>query len=656
MPAGGSAPSAPPDPLHLFPYLPRPHQRELVTFLHDTIRIGGHAVVESGTGTGKTVCALSATLAMARAQGKRVLYLTRTNSQARQVMLEYRAIRDAARGEGAPLALALQGRAHLCPLRKRDGELASADAEELGAMCRDRMKAAEEGRAGGSRRVPGCPFYADMLERGSDHLRQWAREELPDAEALAATVEADGQCPHVLTRSLLAEAELVVAPYVYFFHPALRGAFLRWMTCAPSDLVVVVDEAHNLPDYARDLATPRLSRRTLQLAFKEVGRFGDPSVLEGVPLSRFLAVLDGVIHEIRETYVPENEDDALVPPDEFDVLFLSGLRASTTGLSRALTVMEEYAEAVRAAKRRKGKLPRSHVGHVAAFLRAYRGLDQETHAPIVEIERDEARLVAFALDPSVVTGVLAEAHASVHLSGTLHPLEEYRDAIGLPTQRARLSRFPSPFPPENRLVLVDDDVTTRHEDLASDPQMWDAIGARLADLRRATDRNMAVFLPSYETLHRLSRHLRASPSYVERRELRHDELMAQVHAFKAARGGTLVSVMGGRLSEGIDFPDAELEVVVIVGLPYPKPTAKGAALVRFYDRRFGRGWEWAVKVPMLRKLLQAAGRLIRTPTDRGVVVVLDRRAAAFRDALGAFERTSDPALDTWRFFDTHERA
>ena len=649
MPAGGS----PADPRPLFPYAPRPHQRELVRFLQRALEQGGHSVAESGTGTGKTVCALSAALPAARASGKRVLYLTRTNSQARQVILESRAIRRASGGAGG-VAVALQGRQHLCPLRRQDDEMAKADAEELGLMCRDRMKSAEEERGGGSPRIKGCPFYAAMLERGSQHLVQWARDELPDAEELAAAVERDGQCPHLVTRQLLQEAELVVAPYVYFFQPALRGAFLRWMGVAPSDLLVVVDEAHNLPDYARELATPRLSRRTLALAQKEAQRFGDPNVLPDASLTRFLSVLERVMEEIRDAFVPDQEEDALVPPDEFDVLLLSGLRASTTGLMRALALMDEYAEAVRQARRREGKVPRSHVGSVSAFLRAYRGLDLETHAPIVEVDKGEPRLVAFALDPSVVTGALHETGGSLHVSGTLHPLEEYRDSVGLDPRRTRLARFPSPFPPENRLVLVDDEVTTRHEDVAREPGMWHAIGERLVDLRRATDRNMAVFLPSHDVLHRLAPYLRSTPSYVERRELRHDELMAQVHAFKAGRGGTLVSVIGGRLSEGIDFPDAELEVVVIVGLPYARPSAKGEALVRFYDRRFGRGWEWAVKVPMQRKLLQAAGRLIRTPTDRGVVVLLDRRAAALRDALGGAERTSDPAQETWRFFQSQE--
>ena len=637
-----------------FPYEPRPHQRELVSFLAGTLAAGGHAVAESGTGTGKTVSALAAALDVARVRGLRVLYLTRTNSQARQVMAEFRAIRAAS---PLPLgaAVALQGRQHLCPLRREDPELAAADATELGVMCRDRMRAAEAEAADRRADAPACPFYARMLERGGDSLLAWAREAAPDAEELAAEVVGHGQCPHVVSRRLLQDAALVVAPYVYLLHPHLRGAFLRWMDAAPQDLLVVVDEAHNLADYARELATPRLSSRSVDLALAEARSFGDPTVLGALPLTRFLHSVERVLLEARDACLAPGQDDALLPPDELRVMLLSELRCGTPALDRALAALDEYAAAVREARRRAGKVPRSHVGSVAAFLRAFLALDPDTHVPLVEADDGGGvRLVAFALDPTLVTGVLAEAAGTVHLSGTLHPLEEYRDSVGLDPERTSLARFPSPFPPENRLVLVDEEVTTRHEDVTRDPALWRDMAERLRGLRAATDRNMAVFLPSYDVLHRLAPALRGSGAFVEARGERQDELMARLARFKASRGATLLSVVGGRLSEGLDFPDDQLEVVVLVGLPYPRPSARVEALVRFYDRRFGRGWEWAVKVPMMRRMLQAAGRLIRSPTDRGVVVLLDRRAATLREAFPTLERTRDPAQRTAAFFSAGE--
>ncbi|MCX6657812.1 MAG: hypothetical protein NTY62_03885, partial [Euryarchaeota archaeon] len=138
--------------------------------------------------------------------------------------------------------------------------------------------------------------------------------------------------------------------------------------------------------------------------------------------------------------------------------------------------------------------------------------------------------------------------------------------------------------------------------------------------------------------------------YFERRGMDQGYFMKMVSDFKLAPGKALLhAIAGGRVSEGIDFPGAEMELAVIAGIPYPKPTAKQRAFQHFCELRFGRGWEHAVKAPTARKLQQAVGRLIRSDTDRGVALVLDKRAVHFLDTLSA-RRTSDPVSDIEEFF------
>ena len=95
-------------------------------------------------------------------------------------------------------------------------------------------------------------------------------------------------------------------------------------------------------------------------------------------------------------------------------------------------------------------------------------------------------------------------------------------------------------------------------------------------------------------------------------------------------GAALFSVMGGRISEGMDFPAEQLEIALIVGVPYPKPTARQRGLRRYYDIKFRKGWEYTVEAPTARKLLQSIGRMIRDEKDRGIAVILDRRAPRFK--------------------------
>ena len=113
---------------------------------------------------------------------------------------------------------------------------------------------------------------------------------------------------------------------------------------------------------------------------------------------------------------------------------------------------------------------------------------------------------------------------------------------------------------------------------------------------------------------------------IETRRSPMGDLWRSIEGFKrGSPEGVLLGVTGGRIAEGVDFPDEELEAVVVVGIPYPRPTAKREALRRFLDATTGRGWEYVVEAPAQRAMLQAFGRMIRSENDRGIGIVLDRR-------------------------------
>jgi DNA excision repair protein ERCC-2 len=112
-----------------------------------------------------------------------------------------------------------------------------------------------------------------------------------------------------------------------------------------------------------------------------------------------------------------------------------------------------------------------------------------------------------------------------------------------------------------------------------------------------------------------------------------------------------MAVMGGRVSEGVDFPNDELQVVIVVGIPYAKPSPSSNAVRDLYMRRYGRdkGWQYAIEVPAIRKVQQAIGRLIRTEKDIGVAIALDDRIGRYAEVL-EMTRSREPAEDVKRFF------
>lgn len=628
-----------------FPYEPRRYQADIVLAIRDALSEGKHLVMESGTGTGKTVCVLAGALEVADRTGKRVLYLTRTNSQQEQVVMEFRRIRDRLLSSGDELednedhqVTALQGRNRMCLLTRTDPEARSGNPEELSRYCNERKRSTLKILKGENADTPGCPFFETTCLVGTDEAVQWSRENIPTAEELREKCTGMGTCPYEIVKTMLQESKLVVAPYIYMINPHIFKNLLSWMGCTRESIILVVDEAHNLPDFAREMGSAELGPNTLQLAMEEAKELHDPVVVDGVKLLDFLWTIQDATDELASEYLIE--DDALVPPTDLEEALMGRFRLTSLKLEAAFGVLNTYGEIITDIRRKAGRLPRSYIRAVGRFLENWSDLEVSTHIKLVK-DQDDPRLEIYCLDPSVVTKEISRTAGSVHLSGTLAPLEEYRDSIGLPKDCPML-RFPSPFPPTNRMVAYCQDTTTQFEALNRDPKNIDRMLERIVECcNMVHPRNTAVYFPSHRLLNTflemdMPRRLKGR-LHVERRENTQDELMGMLERFRTGTGGILLSVIGGRLSEGMDFPGKCLELVMVAGIPYPKPTAKHRALLHYYDVKFNRGWEYTVTAPTQRKLVQTVGRLIRDPQDRGCALILDKRCVHFTDAFPELE-------------------
>jgi DNA excision repair protein ERCC-2 len=272
------------------------------------------------------------------------------------------------------------------------------------------------------------------------------------------------------------------------------------------------------------------------------------------------------------------------------------------------------------------------------------------------------------LDPSVITRERFDSvHAAVLMSGTLWPVQMYSDLLGLDPARTRQGEYRSPFPPENRMVLVTPGLTTRYT--SRGPKMYARIAAAVSEVLRATPGNVAVFAPSYALLASIGDSLAGGGrDAAGRKELLVEErgmgkrdreaLTDRLEDLRDGPGGVLMGVQGGSLSEGVDYIGNLLSAVVVVGLPLAPPSKEVDALVAYFDAKFGRGRgeEYGYVNPAMNRVVQAAGRLIRTERDRGVVVLMDERFSHSR-YLGTFPpdwtpRTADDlGAQIERFFE-----
>ncbi len=601
------------DEISLFPYVPRGEQIEIIQFIRDSIINRKSAVIESGTGTGKTICSLVGALEDQPYHGFKILYLTRTKSQQKQVMSEIRQINK----KKHVFCVAIQGRSPTtCPMMGSDPELSSGTADELSKWCSEfKRKKGKDGH---------CKYFDNMEKVDVERFIYSMRQELPEPEAFQKKCLEMEICPYEMSKLALQFADVVCSPYSFLLTPAARRPFLEWMGVTLEELVVIVDEAHNVPDYLRDVITSEYTLYALDYAEKEARDWDNPIVLEDIRVTDVIDAMRWCFEEaIREYLIVE---DGLIPPYFVEEGLMSRLGVTSISLGKICKAMTEIGEIVIERKKKERKLPRSYIRSFSNFIQFWMNCDEECYVKLIN-GGDKISLEAYCMDPYLAAEPFRECRSSIHMSGTLEPLEEYAQELGL--EEPMIRTFNSPFDPNNLLTLYSNDVTTKHDEL--DDEMISDIEQEVVSFILATDRNTAVFFPSYVmmdrfisdgVIDRIGREV-----YCEKRGMTQIDLMDTVDTFRSSIGSVLFAVAGGRISEGLDFPDRDLEVALIIGIPYPYPTLKLRSLTQYAEMRFGNGWDHAVKSPTVRKMRQARGRLIRSETDRGVCVVLDKRIA-----------------------------
>jgi len=654
--------------MKLFPYKPRKNQVAILETLNNMLNTRRDIVFESGTGSGKTICALSSTLSFALENNKKIIYTTRTNAQQRQVILELREIRNKNKKLSDEIfGVGIQGRSNMCIFAKNDPEFSKGGAEELSKLCASEKKKAKSTIEG-----KGCNYYRNFLDKEKvEDAIAWAKLNLPTAEEFIEYCEKKQLCPYEINKLLIRRSPVVIVPYIYVFDLMVRNMLFDCLNVPEDDMILIVDEAHNLPNYIRDLHSAQLSLFMLNSCTSEAEKYGNPSMVDGrFSVSDFCKTLIDIVSDLRDTYVygilengirqtPVKNNDAFIPSHEFETEIMSRLKITSKTLHDIVGDLTAYGEKIQEYRQKDGKLPRSYLHSLSLILDFWISLEMEQYAKLVvdAASGKNPRIEAFCLDPSVGTEILRNFHCSIHMSGTLEPLEEYRDSLGL-KEDTELIAFPSPFSKDNRRVFFVSDVTTKYDEMARDETILSKMTNHVTDICNSFPKNTMVFFPSFNIMSMLKKNGDFNNInrclYVEDQEMSQSALMDLVSDFKEqgdGDGAALFSVMGGRISEGMDFPAEQLEIAVIVGIPYPKPTARQRGLQHYYDMKFRKGWEYTVEAPTARKLLQSIGRLIRDENDRGIAIILDRRAPRFKKYISDLKESKNLVRDMKSFME-----
>ena len=629
------------------PYSLRSNQSKIIDCIQSVLKDRNHLVLEAPTGSGKTFSSLAAALPFIVKSDMKIVYCVRTNSQQKQVIYELQQFKKS--GNNIKV-VAIQGREALCPQQKNDSELKKSNWSEKSKICKSLKLKSKLGDS-------GCPFYSKLLSGGESLTKKWSSEILT-AQEFSKQAEEEGICPYELNKLMLKEAQVVIVPYVYFFDEFIRKYMLGWMGTSIDKVIAIVDEAHNLPDWARGAASESMTLKSINHAINEVKDYGY-QLPEGRDPIHFLNLVEAAMEKLSEEHISDEEDEGHLPSHivsldsevaTFETEMMSLGAMTLYRLKQDSTEISKMGQQTRQYLLDKGKRPRSYLGSVGDFL--CRWLDSIDSHTIRLIGHKPLRLEKVCLDPRLITGFLENTAGVVLMSGTISPLDMFRDLIGLKSSTI-LEKTKSIFPVENKKIVYLDDVTTSYSELNSKPNLWNKIVSKLELITTNFNGNIALFFPSYKLLELALENLQLKkPVYREYSGMDQEELMQTVESFKSDSGAVLAGVMGGRLAEGIDYPDTSLEMAVIVGIPYPSPSVRQNALQHYYDISFnGRGWKFAVESPAVRKLLQAAGRVVRSESDRGFIVIADSRTGRFSEYIPELERSDDIVSEIGDFFE-----
>lgn len=552
----------------------RPGQKAMMNEVFRVCREGGQLLCQAPTGIGKTMSVLYPAL-KALDDGGPVFYLTARGTT-----------RTAA--ENA-----------LDTLRRHAPELSL---RSITLTAKDKICLCEYQEC-----TPDACLYAEgYYDRIKDAL--W---DALDAPALTAPVLQEFArrhrvCPFEMGLDLSLWCDVVIGDYNYAFDPVVC---LRRFFEGKGDYLFLVDEAHNLPDRARKMHSAGLVKSDFTAAKRALGK-GRSS------LKNALNRVNELLRELRDQ-CKENPKATLFWAERNEAL--------DRALTKLCEPLQAWLEEHREPSETRSTLLQLFFD-VRSWLRVAETFDEHFVLQAAAFGSD-VRMTQLCLDAgSFLAQDFGKARAAVLFSATLAPASYYKDLCGVPDARAIMLR--SPFPQKNLGLYCLPDISTRYRDREASIQ---PLTQALAAMVRARTGNYLAFFPSYAYLEKVREAFEQSfpeismiSQHAEMDEMARQEFLSQFsHQPEQSLLG--FAVMGGVFGEGVDFVGDRLIGAAIIGPGLPQVNPRQEQLRDHFEKTRGRGFEYAYRFPGMNKVLQAAGRVIRTPEDRGVVLLLDDR-------------------------------
>lgn len=563
-----------------FPFPYREGQRDLVVSVYRTILRKKKLFIQAPTGVGKTMATVfPAVRAMGEGLGEKIFYLTAktiTRTVAEQAF----------------------------SLLKEKGLLYKT----ITLTAKEKICFCEEAECN----PDACPYAKGHFDRVNDavfdlitHSGDWSREVLEE-QAKKHMV-----CPFEMSLDVSNWADAVICDYNYAFDP--QAHLKRFFSeSGKGEYLFLIDEAHNLVERGREMYSASLYKEDL-LEVRKLVKAEDPKLAKG-------------LSECNQQFLELKREC-----EHYQIL--KSVSHIALKLMNVLSKLEDYLEECKDAEKKKRVL--DFYFAVRSFLNIHDIMDENYVIFSEMMEDGRFQIKLFCVNPAVnLQNYLEQGNSTIFFSATLLPVHYYKKLLSVEKDDYAVYAHSS-FPQENKFLFIGTDVSTRYTRRGE--STYQRFARYIAVMAEQKKGNYMAFFPSYRFLeevhtcflecvdHEVDSICQVSYMDEEQRE----EFLEE---FEREREKSLVAfcVMGGIFSEGIDLTDDKLIGAVIAGTGLPQVCTEREILKQYFNVADMDGFDYAYLYPGMNKVLQSAGRVIRTESDRGVILLLDDRFRAMR--------------------------
>lgn len=563
-----------------FPFPYREGQRDLVASVYRTILRKKKLFIQAPTGVGKTMATVfPAVRAVGEGLGEKIFYLT-----AKTIM---RTVAEQA-----------------FSLLKEKGLLYKT----ITLTAKEKICFCEEAECN----PDACPYAKGHFDRVNDavfdlitHSGDWSREVLEE-QAKKHMV-----CPFEMSLDVSNWADAVICDYNYAFDP--QAHLKRFFSeSGKGEYLFLIDEAHNLVERGREMYSASLYKEDL-LEVRKLVKAEDPKLAKG-------------LSECNQQFLELKREC-----EHYQIL--KSVSHIALKLMNVLSKLEDYLEECKDAEKKKRVL--DFYFAVRSFLNIHDIMDENYVIFSEMMEDGRFQIKLFCVNPAVnLQNYLEQGNSTIFFSATLLPVHYYKKLLSVEKDDYAVYAHSS-FPQENKFLFIGTDVSTRYTRRGE--STYQRFARYIAVMAEQKKGNYMAFFPSYRFLeevhtcflecvdHEVDSICQVSYMDEEQRE----EFLEE---FEQEREKSLVAfcVMGGIFSEGIDLTDDKLIGAVIAGTGLPQVCTEREILKQYFNVADMDGFDYAYLYPGMNKVLQSAGRVIRTESDRGVILLLDDRFRAMR--------------------------